>query len=167
MDERVALSLIRMAAADMLPAVGWGQPPDAQLVRLGVDALCAGVDSPSLAQLAGLGRNEYGEARDLFVCVLDELGLVPLTGDTLADARWIVARWWIGEIAAGRLEPLEGAMLIGFQVATELGHPAALEPFFDAAMAATDPDHDSSSSSAKADIAGRVVRAAREFVAAG
>lgn len=46
-----------------------------RLIQAGLDALVAGVDSPSLAMLAGLLRSEEPEAPELFDRVLEELGL--------------------------------------------------------------------------------------------
>lgn len=44
-----------------------------QLIKAALDALLAGVESPTLAHLAGLGRSEEPEAHDLFHRVIDEL----------------------------------------------------------------------------------------------
>ncbi|MEU8852696.1 hypothetical protein AB0C70_42240 [Streptomyces sp. NPDC048564] len=45
-----------------------------RLIQAGLDALIAGVESPSLAMLAGLLRSEEPDAPQLFDQVLDELG---------------------------------------------------------------------------------------------
>ncbi|MFE7331875.1 hypothetical protein ACFU8W_44740, partial [Streptomyces sp. NPDC057565] len=58
MDAVVAISLIRMAAAD-LNMEPWQRPSDAYLVQLGLDALMADTEAPSLPLLAGLARGEY------------------------------------------------------------------------------------------------------------
>lgn len=47
-----------------------------RLIQAGLDALIAGVESPSLAMLAGLLRSEEPEAPELFDQVLEELGLL-------------------------------------------------------------------------------------------
>ncbi|WP_406200490.1 hypothetical protein OH807_19505 [Kitasatospora sp. NBC_01560] len=112
----------------------WQRPSDAELVQLGLDALMADVEAPSLALLAGLARGEYSQARELFALVLDELGLLPLTAEDLAEARWTAARWWAGLIVARRLDPVEGATLIHEAAAAELGYPDALQPLADLAQ---------------------------------
>ncbi|MFE2640330.1 hypothetical protein ACFXKF_37235 [Streptomyces scopuliridis] len=92
MDAVVAISLIRMAAAD-LNMEPWQRPSDAYLVQLGLDALMADTEALSLPLLAGLARGEYPQARELFDLVLEELGLLPLASEDLAKARWTAARW--------------------------------------------------------------------------
>jgi hypothetical protein len=128
----VAISLIRMAAAD-LSVAPWQRPSDAYLVQLGLDALMADVEAPSLPLLAGLARGEYPQARELFGLVLEELGLLPLTSKDLSKARWIAARWWAAQIVARRLDPLQGAKLIYQEAAAELDYPDALQPVVDLA----------------------------------
>lgn len=61
-------------AADDL-AVGRLTPED--LPMLAAEALARGVDSPSLRALAGLGREDVREARDLFDEAMTELGHPP------------------------------------------------------------------------------------------
>ncbi|MFD4861624.1 hypothetical protein [Streptomyces atratus] len=126
----MAISLIRMAAADLSMAP-WQRPSDAYLVQLGLDALMADVEAPSLPLLAGLARGEYPQARELFGLVLEELGLLPLTSKDLAKARWIAARWWAAQIVARRLDPIQGAKLIYQEAAAELDYPDALQPMVD------------------------------------
>ncbi|MFJ9871412.1 hypothetical protein [Streptomyces sp. NPDC101165] len=121
-----------MAAAD-LPMAPWQRPSDAYLVQLGLDALMADVEAPSLPLLAGLARGEYPQARDMFDLVLKELGLLPLASEDLAKARWIAARWWAGQILAHQLDPIHGAKLIYQEAAAELDYPAALQPIVDLA----------------------------------
>ncbi|MFJ1831341.1 hypothetical protein ACIOG9_43215, partial [Streptomyces sp. NPDC088178] len=111
MDAVVAISLIRMAAAD-LAMEPWQRPSDAYLVQLGLDALMADIEAPSLPLLAGLARGEYPQARELFDLVLEELGLLPLISEDLAKARWTAAQWWAGQIVACQLDPVHGAKLI-------------------------------------------------------
>lgn len=132
MDAAAATSLIRMAAADLSTAP-WQRPSDARLVQLGLDALLAGIESPSLPLLAGLARAEHPQARELFALVLEERGLLPLTPEDLAEARWTAARWWAGQIVACRLDPVHGAKLIHEEAAAELDYPDALQPIVDLA----------------------------------
>ncbi|WP_050502801.1 hypothetical protein [Streptomyces monomycini] len=132
MDAAVAISLIRMAGADLSMAP-WQRPSDAYLVQLGLDALMADVEAPSLPLLAGLAHGEYPQARELFGLVLDELGLLPLTSEDLATARWIAARWWAAQIVARQLDPIHGAKLIYEEAAAELDYPDTLHPIVDLA----------------------------------
>lgn len=133
LDAVVTISLIRMAAAD-LTMEPWQRPSDACLVQLGLDALMADIEAPSLPLLAGLARGEYPQARELFDLVLEELGLL-LASEDLAKARWTAARWWAGQIAACQLDPIRGAKLIYEESAAELDYPDALQPFVDLARA--------------------------------
>jgi uncharacterized protein YbjT (DUF2867 family) len=114
-----------MAASD-LTMTRWHRPSDAYLVQLGLDALMADIEAPSLPLLAGLARGEYHQARELFVLVLEELVLLPLASDDLAKARWTAARWWAGQIVAGQLDPAHGAKLIYQESAAELDYPEVL-----------------------------------------
>lgn len=162
MDAVVAISLFRMAAADV-DLAPWQRPSDASLVQLGLDALMAGVEAPSLPLLAGLARHEYSQARELFDLVLEELGLLPLASDDLAKARWTAAQWWAGQIVACRLDPVRGAKLIFRESAAELDYPLALQRIVDLATALElsngqlqDQQH----------IRDRVTSAARDFLAA-
>jgi hypothetical protein len=74
------------------------------LIEVGLNALLAGVDSPYLRLLAGLGRREEPEGPELFARVVEELGLAPgLSGDR-DRASWAMARWWAELIVTGRLD---------------------------------------------------------------
>ncbi|MER5279319.1 hypothetical protein ABT025_26760 [Streptomyces sp. NPDC002809] len=120
-----------MAAADLARAP-WQRPSDAYLVQLGLDALMADIEAPSLPLLVGLAPGEYyPQARELFNLVLEELGLLPLASDDLAKARWAAAQWWAGQIVACRLDPVHGAKLIFQESAAELDYPDALQPIAD------------------------------------
>ncbi|MFF3689921.1 hypothetical protein [Streptomyces sp. NPDC002187] len=141
----------------------WQRPSDASLVQLGLDALLAGIEAPSLPLLAGLGRNEYPEAPELFDLVLEELGLLPPASDDLAKARWTAARWWAGQIVARRLDPVHGAKLIFQEAAAELDYPDALQPIVDLATA-IDPLNDQSPDQQQ--LRDEVTSAARDFLAA-
>ncbi|MEU9337939.1 hypothetical protein AB0D49_33060 [Streptomyces sp. NPDC048290] len=134
MDAGVAISLIRMAAADLTMAP-WHRPSDDYLVQLGLDALMADIEVPSLPLLAGLARGEYPQAHELFDLVLEELGLLPLASEDLAKARWTAARWRAGQIVACQLDPVHGAKLIYEESAAELDYPDALQPIVDLARA--------------------------------
>lgn len=161
MDAVVAISLIRMAAAD-LAMEPWQRPPDAYLVQLCLNALMADIEAPSLPLLAGLARDEYSQARELFALALEELDLLPLTSEDLAKARWTAARWWAGQIVACQLDPPHGAKLIHQESAAELGYPDALQPLVDLARALDllngQPPH-------QQHIRDQITSAARDFLA--
>ncbi|WP_411138093.1 hypothetical protein [Streptomyces sp. C10] len=96
------------------------------LIQAGLDALLAGVESESLAMLAGLGRNEELEAPELFERVLYELGLdVDVPADARA-ARWALAYWLAGQMVDGSLDPAAGAFRIWRDVAWDLDYPDEL-----------------------------------------
>ncbi|MFC8596531.1 hypothetical protein [Streptomyces atroolivaceus] len=161
MDAVVAISLIRMAAAD-LAMEPWQRPSDAYLVQLGLDALMADIEAPSLPLLAGLARGEHPQARELFDLVLEELGLLPLTSEDLAKARWIAAQWWADQIVAGQLDPIHGAKLIYQESAAELDYPDTLQPIVDLARALDLPNDQPPD---QQHIRNRVTSAARDFLA--
>ncbi|WP_327429481.1 hypothetical protein [Streptomyces sp. NBC_01236] len=105
-----------------------------RLIQAGLDALLADVDAPSLALLAGLGRREEHEARELFDHVVDELGLgFEVPADPIA-ARWALAYWLAAQIVDGSLDPATGADLIWVEAATELDYPNRLQPIVDCAI---------------------------------
>ncbi|GGX76566.1 hypothetical protein [Streptomyces fructofermentans] len=161
MDAVAAVGLIRIAAAEVV-LEPWQRPSDAWLVELGLDALMADVEAPSLPLLAGLARGEYTRARELFGHVVDELGLLPQGPEELAEARWTAARWWAAEIVAHQIDPVRGAVLIRDQAA-ELGYPDVLRALVDLAWA-VDPADDRRS--VREGVPEGVLAAAREFLAA-
>ncbi|QUW78236.1 hypothetical protein SMIR_02985 [Streptomyces mirabilis] len=99
-----------------------------RLIQAGVDALMAGVESPSLAMLAGLLRSEEPEAPALFDQVLEELGLAFHPPADPRAAKWAMAYWIAGQIADGSLDPATGTHLIWADIAYDLGNPEDLEP---------------------------------------
>ncbi|GAA1714486.1 hypothetical protein GCM10009680_64680 [Streptomyces yatensis] len=99
-----------------------------RLIQAGLDALIAGVDSPSLAMLAGLLRSEEPEAPELFDRVLEELGLGFHPPDDPREAKWAMAYWIAEQIADGSLDPPAGTHLIWTDIAYDLGFPEDLEP---------------------------------------
>jgi hypothetical protein len=84
-------------------AANWrlGNIPSEQLVQWAVDALVEGVDSPSLRELAALGRaDDPRRASELFPQVLEELGeLVP----TEEEAAWLLMGARADEMIQGRI----------------------------------------------------------------
>jgi hypothetical protein len=83
-----------------------------QLIKIALDAVLAGIDSPALVLLAGLGRKEEPEAHELLALACDELGLAPTLLSDPAVARWELIRWLSELIVAGELAPEDGARLI-------------------------------------------------------
>ncbi|MFE0133074.1 hypothetical protein ACFWY6_16100 [Streptomyces sp. NPDC059037] len=99
-----------------------------RLIQAGLDALIAGVESPSLAMLAGLLRGEEPEAPELFGQVLEELGLAFHPPADPRAAKWAMAHWIADQIADGSLDPATGTHLIWADIAYDLGYPEDLEP---------------------------------------
>ncbi|MFB7312197.1 hypothetical protein [Streptomyces sp. NPDC056192] len=111
-----------------------------RLIQVGLDALIAGVESPSLALLAGLLRSEEPEAPELFDQVLEELGLLfQLPADPRA-AKWATAYWIARQIVNGSLDPAAGSHLIWADVAYDLGYPEDLQPLVSCASNLEDWD---------------------------
>ncbi|CAM5674276.1 hypothetical protein SAVIM338S_07122 [Streptomyces avidinii] len=105
-----------------------------RLIQAGLDALTAGVESPSLAMLAGLLRTEEPEAPELFDRVLEELGVVFRAPADPRAAKWAMAHWVAGRIADGTLAPATGTHIIWADIAYDLGYPADLEPLVSCAL---------------------------------
>ncbi|WRZ87884.1 hypothetical protein OHB54_01635 [Streptomyces sp. NBC_01007] len=99
-----------------------------QLIQAGLDALIAGVESPSLAMLAGLLRSEEPEAPALFDQVLEELRLSFRPPADPRAAKWAMTYWAAGQIADGSLDPVVGTHHIWADIAYDLGYPQELEP---------------------------------------
>ncbi|MCX4990305.1 MULTISPECIES: hypothetical protein [unclassified Streptomyces] len=136
-----------------------------RLIQAGLDALLADVDAPSLALLAGLGRREEHEARELFDHVVDELGLgFEVPADPTA-ARWALAHWLAAQIVDGSLDPATGADLIWVEAASELGYPNRLQPIVACAVQLN--DWDANWSTPLEQLKEEVVVAARALVARG
>ncbi|MFD7915678.1 hypothetical protein ACFV30_34055 [Streptomyces sp. NPDC059752] len=105
-----------------------------RLIQTGLDALIAGVESPSLAILAGLLRAEEPEAPALFDQVLEELGLVFQPPADPRAAKWAMAHWVASQIADGTLAPATGTHIIWADIAYDLGYPDDLEPLVSCAL---------------------------------
>lgn len=99
-----------------------------RLIQAGLDALIAGVESPSLAMLAGLLRSEEPEAPALFDQVLEESGLLFHPPADPRAAKWAMASWVAGQIADGSLDPVVGTHLIRADIAYDLGDPRNSNP---------------------------------------
>ncbi|WP_405427226.1 hypothetical protein [Streptomyces erythrochromogenes] len=98
-----------------------------RLIRAGLDALMAQVESPSLAMLAGLLRGEEPEAPALFDQVLEELGLLFNPPADPRTAKWAMASWIAAQIADGTLGPAAGTHIICADIACDLGYPDELQ----------------------------------------
>ncbi|MFJ9448532.1 hypothetical protein ACIRRH_43070 [Kitasatospora sp. NPDC101235] len=109
-----------------------------RLIQAGLNALLAGVETPSIPLLAGLGHNEESQARELFDRVLDELGLSFNPPADPTTARLALARWWAEQIVDGSLSPAVGADMIWVEVAVELGYPDELQPVVQWALVLAD-----------------------------
>ncbi|MFF0040851.1 hypothetical protein ACFYRG_32300 [Streptomyces mirabilis] len=136
-----------------------------RLIQAGLDALLADVDAPSLALLAGLGRREEHEARELFDHVVDELGLGFEVPADLIAAKWALAYWLAAQIVDGSLDPATGADLIWVEAASELGYPEALQPIVECAIHLDDWNADWSTPLEQ--LKGEVVVTARALVERG
>lgn len=115
-----------------------GMQATEELSDMATQALVEGLDSPSLAELAGLPRGDVREARDLFLAAMEEFD-VPAPqppGDRLALARFIAK-----EIVDGSIVPADGAWLIGWHC-WEPDRSASLAIFMGlASMCEDDPEH--------------------------
>jgi hypothetical protein len=95
-DMAEAMWTLGLLTSDMLPGIA-------------VRALEAGLDSPSLRQLAGLDSTDLAEAEHLFRKTLSELGREILT---TRQAALNYAFYISQEICSGREEPYSGARKI-------------------------------------------------------
>lgn len=118
----------------------FGTPGADRLIRAGVDALLAGIDSPSLPALAGLLRREEPEARGLFEEVLGELGLRWEPPGDPVEAKWAMAERVAAQIADGTLDPVFGARLFYWEIAEALRFPESLGELLACGMEVVDPE---------------------------
>jgi len=133
------------------------------LIQTGLDALLAGVDSPSLRMLAGLGRSEGPEASELFDAAIDELSLDTDLPSDPRDARWALVEWWAQLVVDGELAPHEGGHLIWHDGWTELDAPTALQPIVGWTSEWDDWGEDWEKP--REDYARRIAEACRDFLA--
>ncbi|MEV4639452.1 hypothetical protein AB0J80_19075 [Actinoplanes sp. NPDC049548] len=130
MEADQVVKRMRLIAADDAAGLMTGSD---RLIRLGLDALLAGVDSPSLPLLAGLTRAEEPEAQGLFHQVLDELGIEVRLPDDPVQRQWALVRCWAGMVVDGVLEPAEGGGRICWAEWWH-GWPAVVRPIVDAVV---------------------------------
>lgn len=134
-EPQVSAAIARLRVAALDQAAGRDIRPQ-QLIRLALDALLAGVDTPSLRMLAGLGRREDHEARELFDAVIDELDLRAQIPVAEHEALWLLARQAVEEIVRGAVDPLPAGLAIWSDFIEPLDYPATLMPLFRAILAA-------------------------------
>jgi len=103
-----------------------GEQPPEDLPAIATEASVAGIDSPSLTELAGTSPSDYQDARDLFLRAAEELGIAMPTAQ---DARWRMVRAVALDMVNGRLTPLEASRRIWWEGWEELGRPDELSPF--------------------------------------
>ncbi|WP_031516478.1 hypothetical protein [Streptomyces sp. NRRL F-5123] len=133
-----------------------------RLIRAGLDALLAGIDTPSLALLAGLPKREEPEAPALFDAVLDELGLRFHPPAHPVAAQWALATWTAARIFDGSRDPAAGAYDI-WGVARELGYPEELQELVICAVNLD--DWSDSWDVAHENLCAKAVEAARRYLA--
>ncbi len=128
-EEQARQSLRMIAIRRMLRQPHLESTPGSDvLIQAATEALVAGLDSPALRELAGLGKSEEPEAPALFESALDELALRPALPADEQAARWTLVEWWASLVASGELAPAQGGHLIWHDGWNELGHPARLQP---------------------------------------
>ncbi|WP_045321096.1 hypothetical protein [Streptomyces sp. NRRL F-4428] len=137
-----AIEYLRMLALERL--IGRPHHPY-QLIEAGVTALVLGVETESLALLAGLSRTEHESADALFDQVLGELGLPEgLPGDDTdipgEAARWELVRWWLRLIVNGSMAPGAGGDVITYEGWGALARPQSLQPLVDKVDAYNESD---------------------------
>ncbi|MFE6710645.1 hypothetical protein [Streptomyces sp. NPDC057695] len=136
-----------------------------RLIQAGLDALMAGVESPSLPLLAGLLRSEEPDAPELFDHVLDELGLLFRPPEDPRAAKWALARWIAAQIVDGSLTPAAGTYLIWSDVAYDLDYPEALRPLVTCAHNLD--DWEESWGVPIEELNGEAIEAAKQFLSTG
>ncbi|AHI01926.1 hypothetical protein KALB_8569 [Kutzneria albida DSM 43870] len=120
--QAAALERLRMLAIERMA----GDEVDADLlIRAGLDAVLAGVDSPSLGVLAGLGEQERSEAAGVFDGVVAELALAPGLGHDPTSDRWTLVRWLARLVAEDELDAVTGARRLA-ECWHKLGRPDEL-----------------------------------------
>ncbi|MEV6897971.1 hypothetical protein [Amycolatopsis sp. NPDC051372] len=111
-----------LAALAMDRLVGRTVLPD-DLVTAAARAIVAGLDSPTLPELAGLGHDDT-TASDLFSQVVAELGIeVPTDA---ATARWQLLGEALAALARGDVSVNEGATAV-WELDRRLDYPDALD----------------------------------------
>lgn len=90
-----------------------GMLPTNELPQIGIAALEAGFDTPSLCQLAGQDSSDSEETRRLFVKSLSELG-IELPSES--EAGMSVSKDIAEDVLSGELGPYEGAKQIWAKV---------------------------------------------------
>lgn len=123
---------------------------------MATDALARGIDSPALRELAGQAPQDARDNRDLFLAVIDELGLETPTEQ---QALWNLACATVGDIESGSVEPYGGARLIWWEFWNRLDYHSDLAAFCGLASDWEERPLD------RVDIDAEIVAYAREFLA--
>jgi hypothetical protein len=142
-------------------AFGWHVGAD-RMIQAALDALLAEVEAPSLPLLAGLGRGEEHEARDLFNSLTEELGIHFEAPADRTAFRWAHAYWLAEQIVDGSLDPGWGADLIWMEAASPLDYPEELQQVVEHAIHLD--DWDESRPVSKEQLREGALQAARELV---
>jgi hypothetical protein len=101
--------------------------PSSELPELAMAALEAGLDSPSLRELAGEIHPTWADSGPLFARVLHDCGIALLSKPRAAED---LARYYAQQILAGAMTPYEGARRIWWKVANEFSEDqAAAQPY--------------------------------------
>ncbi len=99
-------------------------PLSDDLPRIACDALVAGLDTPTLRELAGVtqreAHNSLVDCRALLLRALEELGLDPIPED---EARRQLAQLVSHDILDRRIDPFDGARRIGYELFLEFQYP--------------------------------------------
>jgi hypothetical protein len=156
-DRDDVLNQIRLAE---LACVTGHAPGSDQLIRLGVEALLAGVCSPTLAELAGLTRAEEPQATALFRRAADELGLTWELPEGPTQRNWALLRLWSGMLLDGTLTPADAAERLYWPL-YDLGPVDALTPLLTAVLL-----HEDGQSAPPHELTRELVIQARKFLAA-
>ena len=169
METRDAIRTLRIVAIGRL--VGRHVGSD-RLIQLGLDALLAGVDVPSLPLLAGLTRAEEPDAQELFDRVAAELELVPDDLPILPIPRaWALVLWWAQLIVDGTLDVRTGGDYIYWHGCSPIpdAESAPLRPLISSIVQAEDISSmwaiwDADYLSRVRDAEAKVVKEARAFI---
>jgi hypothetical protein len=105
----VAFRVIKMELSRIAEMYALGKVPIDDLPAAAIEALEAGLDSPTLRQLAGADGADAETIRNLFSKSLGELG-IPIPSPS--EAGLAFARHIAGEIVRGVLAPYDGAKQI-------------------------------------------------------
>jgi hypothetical protein len=114
---------------DLLAATWYsGTTPPEKWPRLAADALESGYDGPALRRLAGLTAATSRDDSEVFKGALKELGNTRIANRE--HALLFLSRTMAADIVDGRVEPLQGAVVIA-RYASMLNYPPFLADFYE------------------------------------